>query len=336
MIVPEHLGWTICGDPLGTGGQGTVYRAFHRDAPGIARALKVLNSDARPEAKERFLNEMATLSRLSHPNIIKVLDYSKHEDDFQYLVMEFHEGAKTVAETCLVPTENNPYHGNTLKCLDLFEQIIHAIRACELSRDTIYHRDISPKNILILPDESIRLIDFGLCFTVNQTTLTMTGDNIGTRSYAAPECGAHSQYKIGTHTDIYSAAKVLWSTITSKRVFDEHFVEEHTSMQSMLPNIEVAWHLETLLNGCIQKDPADRFGRTETVLYYINEARRVANGGFPPVEKAFYRCPSCGLGGVQPASNPHHLFGHIPSSKFNMSECKKCGFIVIRRNKPLA
>lgn len=332
MTIPSHLEWKQVGDPVGSGGQGTVYRVFRESDPENVRALKILNPDAPQQARERFRKEMVTVSKISHPTIIEVIEYSAPQDDFQYLVMEYHEGAKTVEKTCFVAPESNPYHGNTLKCLDLFEQIIQAIRACELANDPVFHRDISPKNILILPDDSIRLIDFGLCQTANNTTITMAGENVGTRSYAPPECGAFSPFSIGTHTDIYSAAKVLWSAITSARVFDRVFIDENTSMKNMFPNSEETWHLRRLFENTIQEDPADRFDRTELVLLQIDEIRHAVNGGFPPVETASSRCPSCGLRSIKTSINPNHLFGSFTVGIYIMSECGECGFVVIRKS----
>ncbi len=249
--------------------------------------------------------------------------------------MEYHEGAKTIKEVCLDDPKRNPYHGNALKCLDLFKQVINAIRACEASSEPekpIIHRDISPRNILLLPDGSIRLIDFGLCYTEGDETLTMTGENVGTRSYAPPECGAFSKFKVGTHTDIFSAAKVLWSVITSKRVFDSHSIEDHTSMQSMFPHNEDTWHLNRLFENTIQEDPANRFNRTELVLLHIDEIRHVVTGGYPPAETASSRCPSCGLRSIRSSANPRHLFGYFSTRDYTMSECELCGFVVIRKS----
>ena len=334
MVIPSHLEWKQLGDPIGSGGQGTVYRVVRESDLENIRALKILSSDASPQARERFRNEMETLSSVSHPAIIEVIEYSKPEDDFQYLVMEYHKGAKTIEEVCFVAPESNPYHGNVLKCLDLFEQVIQAIRACEMAKKPVIHRDISPRNILVLPDESIRLIDFGLCHTLDNNIVTMTGENVGTRSYAPPECGAFSLYKTGTHTDIFSAAKVLWSAITSKRVFDSPVIGENTSMKSMFPDKEETWHLRRLFGKIIQENPADRIGRTEVVQFHIDEIRDAVKGGYPPVEKASSRCPSCGLRTMKTSSNANHLFGKFTSGKYFMSECKECEFVVIRKFTP--
>lgn len=204
-IIPSHLDWKqIDQKPLGSGGQGTVYRVIDIfDPKETVRALKVLDPNASQQARERFQNEIVTVSNISHRSIIKIIDYSQPHDDFQYLVMEYHDGAVTINELCLPPLLYNPFHGNTIKCLDLFGQIISAVRACERAPNPVYHRDISPKNILVLPNSTIRLIDFGLCHTDGDNTITMTGENIGTRSYAPPECGAGINLPVGTHTDIY-------------------------------------------------------------------------------------------------------------------------------------
>ena len=161
----------------------------------------------------------------------------------------------------------------------------------------------------------------------------MTGGNVGTRSYAPPECGAFSRFKVGTHTDIFSAAKVLWSVITSKRVFDSHSIEDHTSMRSMFPNKEETWHLRRIFEKTIQEDPSDRFTTTEMVLHMIREVRHVVNGGYSPIETVALRCPSCGIRNIVSRNNRQHLFDQFTARNYWMSECQECGFIIVRRLK---
>ncbi|MDE0181722.1 MAG: protein kinase [Caldilineaceae bacterium] len=335
--IPDHLDWKFAGKTLGSGGQGTVYVVYNAHDPNrTLRALKVLNENAPLKAKKRFQKEIQTVSQMFHPAIIKVHDYSQPHEEFQYLVMSYHEGAQTIEDLCLSDPILNPYHGDTLKCLDLFEKIIIAINACEKANPPVYHRDISPKNILVLPDESIRLIDFGLCQTLdNNTTITMTGENVGTRLYAPLECSAGSRFSIGTHTDIYSAAKILWSAITSRVALDrEADYQDHGSMREMFPNSETTWHLRRIFENTIQEDPANRDSKTATTLYRIREVRLAVSGGYSPKETVALRCPSCGIRNVKPSQSPHHLFGQFTTGRYSMSECQECGFIIVRRYNP--
>ena len=93
--------------------------------------------------------------------IVRIVDHSKLEDKFQYYVMEYHECAQPLSK--IIFSSCNPFHGNALKSLGLFEQVVSAIGECEVADPVIVHRDIKPQNILVLPDDTIRLIDFGIC-----------------------------------------------------------------------------------------------------------------------------------------------------------------------------
>ena len=336
MTIPNDLPWISTKRKLGSGGQGTVHLVTHKDNQCEELfALKELHNTDSHQARERFRKEIETVSKFKHPSIIKVLDYSKEDDEFQFYVMEYHQNAKTLSDTCFL-SNPNPFHGKTLKCLDLFEQIITAIQVCESQSPPIIHRDISPNNILVLQDHSICLIDFGLCHTVGDSTITLAGENIGTRNYAPPECGSGSQFQLGTHSDIYSAAKVLWSTITSERAFDrEAPIFNNKSMENMFPYNEETWHLNRILGESIQDDPARRFAKTELVLSQIAEVRYAIKGGFPPLEAISTRCPSCGLKSVKKIRNGQQVFGNYMDRDLAVNECVMCGFIFVRRSETL-
>ena len=99
------------------------------------------------------------------------------------------------------------------------------------------HRDISLNNILFLADGSIRLIDFGICQIEDGETISLTGESLGTRNYAAPECESGNDSNIDIRSDIYSAAKVLWSAITSREAFArEEPVFQNLSMRDLVSN----------------------------------------------------------------------------------------------------
>lgn len=338
MTIPDHLDWKLIEKKIASGAQGTVHLVYHKDDPKkTPRALKILNRDASKKALRRFQKEIKTVAEIDHHAVIEVLDYSSQDADFQYLVMLYHEGAKTIENLCITPNPSlNPFHANTLKCLNVFEQLISAIHACETQQDPIFHRDISPKNILILPDETIRLIDFGLCHTVGDTTITLTGENVGTRYYAPPECEADSEFEIGTYTDIYSAAKVLWSTIMSRRVFDrEEPIQKRRSMQEMFPQKEETWHLDRIFKNIIRYNPDERIKGTEPVLLLVDEIRHAVTKGIPPLETIADRCPSCKRENIGISRLQHQTFGGYMDKDLTVHECTACGFIFARRHETL-
>ena len=167
MGFPQDLPWTPTGTTLGEGGQGLVHLVTRKGDPdGPKYALKELRNVESVQAQERFKLEIKVVNLITHPAIIRVIDHSKDEDEFLYYVMEYHEGAELLANVIYSPS-TNPFHGNALRSLDLYRQIILAISACERNKPRVVHRDINPKNILLLRDGSIRLIDFGICHFEN-------------------------------------------------------------------------------------------------------------------------------------------------------------------------
>ena len=236
MKIPEELPWRSIGKTLGSGGQGVVQLVTRKDDPDCHKfALKTLHNVGSTQALERFRREISAVKKITHPAIVRVIDHSKEGDAFQYYVMEYHQGAESLASVIFSPS--NRFHGNVLLSLDLFEQIISAIRACEESNPPIVHRDVQPENILVLEDHSIRLIDFGICHFQDGRMITLTNENVGTRNYTPPECEPGTDFTIGSHSDIYSAAKVLWSVITSERAFarEEPAFKGLFSMKEMFP-----------------------------------------------------------------------------------------------------
>ena len=319
------------------GPSSTVHLVYHKDdPPKTPRALKILKRDASQEAHRRFQKEIKAVREIDHPAIIEVLDYSPQDAEFQYLVMQYHEYASTVEEYCLLSTSHGFIHGDAIRCLHLFTQLIAAIQACESQPTPIYHRDISPKNVLVLPNLDIRLIDFGLCHTVGDSTITLTGENIGTRNYAPPECSSGNDLKPGTYSDIYSATKVLWSTITSQYVFDrEDAVLNEKSMKKMFPHKKETWHLDHIFKSIIRQDPNERLTKTSHVLHLIKKVRLAILNNFAPLESVEDQCPSCKRNTAKAARRGHEILGGRIDPDFAAYECTACGFAFARRHQTL-
>lgn len=330
MKIPEAVNWRPTGRTLGSGGQGTVQVVTSRNGPNDKLyALKALRNTDSPQALARFRREIEVVRHLNHPAIVPVVDYSREDDGFQYYVMDFYEEAKPLHH--LIDSSSNPYHGNVLKSLDLFEQIVSAVAACESADPKIVHRDIKPNNILVLPDKTIRLIDFGICQVDDGLTLTLTDENVGPRYYISPECESGNDAEIGTHSDLYSAAKVLWSAITSRRAFPrERPVFRNFSMETIFPEQHETWHLETIYEKTIRANPSDRFSSTSDLLAEIYELRILIHRGFPPLKDVGRRCPSCGRGSVGEFRQGYLVFGSSSPPGVQARMCSNCGFCFVR------
>lgn len=205
---------------LGRGGMGVVYRArdlsLHREV-----ALKTLRPDrvAEPEYQKRAMREARMASRLSHPNIVRVLDVFE-VDGLPAIVMELVEGPS------LRSVLDHNKGGLPLdRILDLAIDVARALGAAHAAG--VLHRDVNPNNILLVPDGRALLADFGLARrsprgdgapeTTDLTSATDSGHVVGTPGYMAPE--QLLGRPLDGRTDIFAFGVVLYEMCTGTRAF---------------------------------------------------------------------------------------------------------------------
>ncbi len=157
---------------LGAGGMGTVVRARDRHLDRIV-AVKLMQAGVPPEARDRFRREAQTLSRLRHPGVLQLYAYGVSRAGEPWLVLEYVPGESL--------EKRIPDPGSVPALLEVAEAL-DAVHAAGL-----VHRDVKPANILVLPDGSARLIDFGFALDPSRTALTADGFVVGTLAYMAPE-----------------------------------------------------------------------------------------------------------------------------------------------------
>jgi len=203
---------------LGEGGMGVVYLAERTDLGSLV-AIKILR-DAwlSPARRERFASEQRTLAQLNHPSIARLYDADTLEDGTPWFVMEYVEGVP-LTQYCIehaCPIEER---------LRLFRAVCEAVQYAH--QHAVIHRDLKPSNILVKPDGTVRLLDFGIAKQLESfethagpkgSDQTMTGLRLMTPAYAAPE-----QIRgdgIGIHTDVYSLGVILYELLTGELPFD--------------------------------------------------------------------------------------------------------------------
>ena len=164
---------------LGQGGMGSVYRCHNRSAQRILAAIKVLDANLNrvASAKARFVREAEILFALDHPNIVKVRNV-RMDAELPYLEMEFVQG-RSLEDVVLRGATPMP------KALDLMRQGLEALMY--LHARGIRHRDIKPSNLLVQDDGLLKLVDFGIATEQEAVTITESGQNFGSVSYAPPE-----------------------------------------------------------------------------------------------------------------------------------------------------
>jgi tetratricopeptide (TPR) repeat protein len=271
--------------PRGRGGMATVYVARDAESQEL-RAVKVMNpGGSADEVERRFRREFRTLSRLQHPNITQVYDWGTHNGR-PYFVMELVEGQdlRALVENWMV--DPDPERFEVARSV-----VIQVARALEyVHLRGLVHRDVTPSNVMVLPDGTVKLMDFGVVKESGVTDLTAHGELLGTVAYIAPE--QINGERIDARTDLYSLGAVLYLLLTGRRPFNARtlagYLDKHLHRPPRPPRELVAAVPRALEDVCLrllQKDPADRFASASHLLHVLEGADHrpfVANTAWPP------------------------------------------------------
>ena len=248
---------------LGQGGMGAVYRArdtrLDREV-AVKVLLRNLAEDA--DALARFEREAKAVASLSHPNILAIHDFGRHEGSV-YAAMELLEG-----ETLRDRLKDGAFPVS--KATELALQISHGLAAAH--DKGITHRDLKPENIF-LTDSGVKILDFGLARTApaageggdmaTMSLATEPGRVMGTVYYMAPE--QVRGLPVDARTDIFAFGAVLYEMLTGKRAFQAATPVE--TMNAILkedpPSLfessrSVSPALERIVQRCLEKRPDDR------------------------------------------------------------------------------
>lgn len=201
--------------PLATGGMATVYEVVDPET-GRSYAAKVM-SEATGSAT-RFGREYRALTRLDHPNVVRVFRYGVTEEGAPYLVMELLLG---VPAQVRVKSVGRP--GDPVRTTEALRIAMNVARALDyLHARGIIHRDLKSSNVMVLGDGVVKVLDFGTARLLGaKEALTEPGEFVGTFHYASPEqlTGA----PVGSRADLYALGVLLYRMLCGKRPFEaEH------------------------------------------------------------------------------------------------------------------
>ena len=241
---------------LGRGGMGEVYRA-EDTKKGRTVALKILAEQFWQDEKfrTRFQRESRAAAVLQEPHVIPIHDWGEI-DGHPYIDMRLVDGQTLqdlLADRPLQPARASFIIGGVAAALD-------AAHAAGL-----VHRDVKPQNIIVTPSDFPYLVDFGIAETKGESGLTMTGMQIGTFAYMAPE---RFRDKDATPAvDVYALACVLYECLTGNAPFSSNSLEQIMTAHLMMPpprpsaaNRAVATAFDEVIARGMAKEPDDRYG----------------------------------------------------------------------------
>lgn len=256
---------------IGVGGMAVVYKAYDNQENRTV-AVKILKEEfiSNEEFVRRFKNESKAIAMLSHPNIVKVYDVS-FGDLIQYIVMEYIDGI-TLKE--FIEREGS------LRWKDAVHFTIQILKGLQHAHDKgIVHRDVKPQNIMVLPDGTIKVTDFGIARFSRSEQRTITDKAIGSVHYISPEQARGE--RTDEKADIYSVGVMLYEMLTGQLPFQAESAVSVAIMQlqrdPQLPteiNGSIPLGLEQITMHAMQKNPERRYQSAAEMLCDLGQFRK--------------------------------------------------------------
>jgi serine/threonine-protein kinase len=276
---------------IGAGGMGIVYRARQ---VGIDRtvAVKMLLRELAHDEKviKRFKVEALAVSRLNHPNTIRIFDFGQADDGTLFFAMEFLDGSS------LDDALRRDKTFSARRTMHVLKQI--AASLVEAHEKGIVHRDLKPDNVYLTrvgdDVDFVKVLDFGVAklreADKRQGTVTQAGTIFGTPRYMAPEqCRSMA---VDHRADIYALGVIAYEMLVGHAPFDaenplailiQHVQEPPPSLAEARPDVEVPDEVEALVLKCLEKSADRRFQNASQLVSAISEIEAHLAGRFERV-----------------------------------------------------
>ena len=265
---------------LGAGGMGQVFKATHKYL-GATRVIKVVHPQIveNQDAQDRFLREARAATKVTHPNVAAMYDFAALPDGSNYMVSEFIDGEnlaqKLRARGTLPPKE----------ALKIIIQTLNGLEA--IHKAGIVHRDVSPENIMLTRDGTVKIIDLGVAKVddVSEVNATRTGIFVGKLRYASPEqLGLLNEgERIDGRADVYATGMVLYELLTGRPPYEaksphEYFLihtrEQEAAISALPQDMPGSEAIQNALKRALARDRNLRFGSAREFANALEEIER--------------------------------------------------------------
>jgi serine/threonine-protein kinase len=265
---------------LGRGAMATVYKARQLSLDRIT-AVKVLPKKMSENAEfvERFYKEGKAAARLSHNNIVQAIDVGSTPDGYHYFVMEYVEG-KTLYDVMQPPPAGEGRTFSEAEALDITIQMADALEHAH--RRGLIHRDVKPKNILLMPNGVAKLTDLGLARDVDdkQAAESEAGKAYGTPYYISPE-QIRGEVDIDHRADVYSLGATMYHLVTGRPPFDgdtpSAVMHKHLKQPLVPPdhlNIALSAGISEIIEVAMAKSRDERYQSMADMLADLKQVQR--------------------------------------------------------------
>ena len=282
-------------EPIGQGATGVVYRARHTRVSRLF-AVKFLYPAiaANARSRTRFAHEAEAASRLSHSNVISVIDFGEFDDLF-YLVMDYVEGkplSRIIAEAGPLPPE---------RVLSLTRQLLRGLHHAH--ERGLVHRDFKADNVIVERNgafERARIVDFGLAILPDEDDSRLTADGliVGTPAYMSPEQASGGE--VDLRTDLYALGVLMYEMLAGRLPFDgtplamvsQNLAVEPPPIRERTPTAEISPALEAIVQRLLEKEPGRRFDSAAEVLGEIDRVQGPPGGTLTTMDMMAVRTPA--------------------------------------------
>jgi tRNA A-37 threonylcarbamoyl transferase component Bud32 len=256
---------------VGSGGMADVYLASD-EVLGREIALKLLKDRyaENEEFVERFKREAKSAAALSSSYIVPIFDWGETEDGTYYITMEYVAGG-TLKERIMTTGALRPRAATEVAL-----QVAKALKTAHVRG--VVHRDIKLRNILVSDSDHVKVADFGIARAVEATTISHTGDILGSVKYMSPEQAAGEQ--VGPASDLYSLGVVLYEMLTGRVPFEvetpadvpiRHAVGPPRRPKEIDP--EVPEELDAITMRLLETNPEARYRSADEVIQELQRVR---------------------------------------------------------------